>query len=106
MQQPQLSVPAPHSQFTRSTQRTLIENNDGVNNDQGDKDNDTKKTCTRIERIYENRKNIIRVCDNIINIEEKLPVPNFNTFEFCDKFSYNGGGCLKLITTDDRLYHR
>ncbi|XP_050455330.1 cytosolic endo-beta-N-acetylglucosaminidase [Cataglyphis hispanica] len=109
MQQPQLSVPAPHLQFTRSTQRTLIEdveNNDGDNNGKGDKDNDTKKTRTRIEHIYENRKNIIRVCDNVINIEEKLPTPNFNTFEFCDKFSYNGGGCLKLITTDDRLYHR
>lgn len=109
MQQPQLSVAAPHSQFTRSTQRTLLEdgeNNDEVNNGQDDKDNNTNKTHTRIERIYENRKNIIRVCDNVVNIEEKLSAPDFNTFEFCDRFSYNGGGCLKLITTNDRLYHR
>lgn len=109
MQQPQLTVSAPHSQFTRSTQTTLIEdveNDDEVNNGQGDKDNDTKKPRTRIERIYENRKNIIRVCDNVVNFEEKLPALDVNTFEFCDQFSYNGGGCLKLITRDHRLYHR
>lgn len=109
MQQPQLAVPAPHLQFTRSTQTTLIEDvkdDDRVNNGQGDKNNDTKKLRTRIERIYENKKNIIRVCDNVVNFEEKLSAPDINTFEFCDQFSYNGGGCLKLITTDDRLYHR
>ncbi|KMQ97101.1 cytosolic endo-beta-n-acetylglucosaminidase [Lasius niger] len=108
-EQPQLTVSAPHSQFTRSTQTTFIEdveNDDEVNNGQGDKDNDTKKPRTRIERIYENRKNIIRVCDNVVNFEEKLPALDVNTFEFCDQFSYNGGGCLKLITRDHRLYHR
>ncbi|EFN68758.1 Cytosolic endo-beta-N-acetylglucosaminidase [Camponotus floridanus] len=108
MQQLQLAVPAPHLQFTRSTQTTLedVKDDDGVNNGQGDKNNDIKKLRTRIEHIYENKRNIIRVCDNVVNFEEKLPAPNINTFEFCDQFSYNGGGCLKLITTDDRLYHR
>lgn len=109
MQQLQLAVPTPHLQFTRSIQTTLIEDvedDDEVNNGQGDKNNDTKKPRTRIEHTYENRKNIIRVCNNVINFEEKLPVSNINTFEFCNQFSYNGGGCLKLITTDDRLYHR
>lgn len=109
MQQPQLAVPVPYLQFTRFTQTTLIENvesDNEVNKDQSNKDNDTKKPRTRIERIYENKKNIIRVCDNIVNFEEKLPASDINTFEFCDQFSYNGGGCLKLITRDNRLYHR
>jgi len=100
MQQLQLTIPVPHLQFTRSTQRILTE----------DENNESNETCekkeNRIERIYENRKNIIRVCGNLIKFEDKLSTIDINTFEFCDQFSYNGGGCLKLITRDHRLYHR
>lgn len=120
MQQPQLSVPVPHLQFTRSTQRTVVDNNknsneethkdsnvdDNGNNDKDDKDKETKKPQTRIEYIYENNRSVIRICNNIISFEGKLSAPDINTFEFCDMFSYEGGGCLKLLTRDHRLYHR
>lgn len=103
MQQLQLAIPVPHLQFTRSTQRILI-------GDVEDKNNESNETCekkeNRIERIFENRKNIIRVCGNLVKFEDKLSAVDINTFEFCDQFSYNGGGCLKLITRDHRLYHR
>lgn len=105
IQQPQLSVPVPNLQFTRSIQRTLPEDDDG-NNDLDDKKEDAKKPAKRIEKIYENSKNIIRIRDNIVNFENKSPIPYVNTFEFCDRFSYKGGGCLKLITRNHRLYHR
>lgn len=105
IQQPQLSVPVPHLQFTRSIQRTLPEDDDG-NNDKDDKKKDVKKSQTRIEKIYENNKSIIRICGNVVKFENKSPTSYINTFEFCDQFSYKGGGCLKLITRNHRLYHR
>lgn len=103
MQQLQLAIPVPHLQFTRSTQRIFTE--DIEENENNDSDDANKKE-TRIERIYENERSIIRVCGKIVKIEDKLPAVDVNTFEFCDQFSYNGGGCLKLITRDHRLYHR
>ncbi|XP_077257220.1 cytosolic endo-beta-N-acetylglucosaminidase isoform X2 [Temnothorax americanus] len=110
MQQLQLAIPVPYLQFTRSTQRTLPGDvvNEEHNNDENNKSNDTScdKKKTRIERIYENRKNIIRVCGKVVEFEDKLSAVDVNTFEFCDKFSYNGGGCLKLVTRDPRLHHR
>lgn len=106
-QQLQLAIPVPCLQFTQSTQRILPDVEDEKhNNDESNKNNDTKKKETRIERIYENKKNIIRVCGNIVQVENKLSAVDVNTFEFCNQFSYNGGGCLKLITRDSRLYHR
>lgn len=98
MQKPQLSVPVPHLRFTRSTQRVLTE--DVV------EDNKDTATKTKIECIYENKCNVIRICNNVVSFENKFPAPDVNTFEFCDRFSYKGGGCLKLITRDQRLYHR
>jgi len=98
MQQLQLAIPVPNLQFTRSTQHILTEDVENEDN------KDTEKKETRIEHIYENKKNIIRVCGNVVKFEDKLL--DINTFEFCDQFSYNGGGCLKLITRDHRLYHR
>lgn len=104
MQQLQLAVPVPHLQFTRSTQQTL---DDKKHNNDESNDTDCEKKETKIERIYENRKTIIRVCGNVVKFENKLSTDvDVNTFEFCDQFSYNGGGCLKLITRDHRLYHR
>lgn len=109
MQQLQLPLPVPHLQFTRSTQRTLTEDVDEKHdNDESNKSNDTdgKKKDVRIERIYENKKNIIRVCGKVVQFENKLSFVDVNTWEFCDRFSYNGGGCLKLITKNDMQYHR
>ncbi|XP_036149552.1 cytosolic endo-beta-N-acetylglucosaminidase isoform X2 [Monomorium pharaonis] len=108
MQQLQLAIPVPHLQFTQSTQRILTENgeNEKQSNNDNDKRDSTKKKEIRIERIYENKKNIIRVCDNVVKFEDKLSVIDVNSFEFCNQFSYNGGGCLKLITKNPRLYHR
>lgn len=109
MQQLQLAIPVPHLQFTRSTQRTLTEDVDEKHdNDENNKSNDTdcEKKNVRIERIYENKKNIIRVCGKVVKFENKLSAVDVNIFEFCDRFSYNGGGCLKLITKDYRRYHR
>ncbi|XP_018400063.1 PREDICTED: cytosolic endo-beta-N-acetylglucosaminidase [Cyphomyrmex costatus] len=103
MQQLQLAIPVPYLQFTRSTQRILTGDVEVENNE-------SNKTCKKkenqIERIYENKKNIIRVCGNLVKFEDKLSTIDINTFEFCDQFSYNGGGCLKLVTRDHRLYHR
>lgn len=100
MQKPQLSVPTPHFQFTRTTHRAL---SDDIKDDT-DKDN---KLPERIEHIYENKSNIIRIQGNVVNVENKLSFLDVNcTYEFSDKFSYEGGGCLKLITNIRNSYHR
>jgi len=108
IQQLQLAIPVPHLQFTRSIQRILVKDDDEKHDN--NESNDTvceKKEKTQIERIYENKRNIIRVCGNVVTFENKLSTDvDVNTFEFCDQFSYNGGGCLKLITRDHTLYHR
>lgn len=106
MQQSQLSVPVPHLQFTQSTRRVIENNEDDERNNDNRGDGDSKKVQKRIERVYENVRNVIRVIDNLVSFEDKSPVPNVNTFEFCNEFSYKGGGCLKLTTRDYRLYHR
>jgi len=97
----------PHLEFTRSTQRILNDNKDeiksNINDNEKNKDKESKKL--RIEHIYENSRSIVRICDKAINFETKL-APDVNSFEFCDLFSYKGGGCLKLITRDHGLYHR
>lgn len=108
MQQLQLAIPVPFLQFTHSRQQTLPAEDEKDNNNENNKSNDTdcKKKETRIERIYENMKSIIRVCGKVVKFEKKFSGIDFNTFEFCDRFSYNGGGCLKLITRNHRQYHR
>jgi len=98
----------PHLQFTRSVQRIINHNKDEINspinNDSNnDQDKETKKP--QMEHIYENSRSIVRICDKAINFEMK-EAPDVNSFEFCDLFSYKGGGCLKLITRDHGLYHR
>ncbi|KAL0122537.1 hypothetical protein PUN28_007324 [Cardiocondyla obscurior] len=113
IQQLQLQIPVPHLQFTQTTQRMLT--NDAAddadeqhNDDKSSKNDgaDCGKKKVQIERIYENKKSIIRVCGNVVKFENKELAENVNSFEFCDRFSYNGGGCLKLITKDPRSYHR
>lgn len=107
MQQLQLAIPVPHLQFTRSTQRILVKDDDEKHNNDESNGTDCEQKETQIERIYENKRNIIRVCGNVVTFENKLSTDvDVNTFEFCDQFSYNGGGCLKLITRDHTLYHR
>ncbi|EZA56459.1 Cytosolic endo-beta-N-acetylglucosaminidase [Ooceraea biroi] len=120
VQQPQLSVPVPHLQFTRSIQRAIIDNNkdskDKINrdrdadddggNDKADKDKEAKKPETRVEHVYENSRSTVRIRSNVISFENKLSAPDDNTFEFCDIFSFEGGGCLKLVTRNPRSYHR
>ncbi|XP_076289893.1 cytosolic endo-beta-N-acetylglucosaminidase-like isoform X1 [Lasioglossum baleicum] len=95
-QKPQISVPIPHLKFTR-VPRLLASK-------QKDEKKETSKTP--IEYVYETIKNVIRILGNVANIENKLPIQDLNYFEFHNQMSYEGGGCLKLITNDPRSYHR
>ncbi|XP_054000563.1 uncharacterized protein LOC128888008 isoform X2 [Hylaeus anthracinus] len=94
MQKPQISVPIPHLKFMH-----VLRNSEN----EGDKSQCSKMP---IECIYETKKHAIRILKNIVNIEDKSSISDINYFEFCDQFSYEGGGCLKLITNDPKLYHR
>ncbi|XP_076226014.1 cytosolic endo-beta-N-acetylglucosaminidase isoform X2 [Nomia melanderi] len=96
MQKPQISVPIPHLKFIRSPE--LLESNTA--------NKEKKSPQTPREYIYETAINTIRILGNTVNIENKLPVLGLNYFEFHDGLSFEGGGCLKLITNDPGLYHR
>ncbi|XP_016770643.1 cytosolic endo-beta-N-acetylglucosaminidase isoform X2 [Apis mellifera] len=95
-QMPQISVPTPHLQFTYVPQLPEPKN-----------END-RNECPKqpIQYIYETKKNVIRILENVVNIQDKMPILDINCFEFCNQFSFEGGGCLKLITNDLRSYHR
>ncbi|KAG7189443.1 hypothetical protein KM043_017144 [Ampulex compressa] len=93
LQKPQISVVTPHLEFTHMIlPPTLV---------------DKQKPSTEHEEcIYETKQNIIRICKDVVNFEPKTIVSNFNCFEYYDRFSYEGGGCLKLVTKDSTVYHR
>ena len=96
MQKPQISVPMPHLKFTL------------LPDIPEPKSKDDRNECanTATEYIYETKKHVIRILGSAVSIESKLPLTDVNCFEFCDRFSFEGGGCLKLITNDSRQYHR
>lgn len=58
---------------------------------------------TRIEKLYLNEWHIIEENENLT---DKTIVLRDNSFEYCEDFSYEGGGCLRVITRNERLYHR
>ncbi|XP_078033690.1 cytosolic endo-beta-N-acetylglucosaminidase isoform X2 [Augochlora pura] len=97
IQKPQVSVCTPHLKFTHFPQLPVLKPNNIENN---------KKSETQIEYVYETRKNIVRILGNVANIEYKLPTLDLNDLEFYNELSYEGGGCLKLITNNPRVYHR
>lgn len=66
--------------------------------------NECPKKATQY--VYETKKNVIRILENIVNIQDKMAIMDVNCFEFCNQLSFEGGGCLKLITNDLRSYHR
>nr|XP_034193175.1 cytosolic endo-beta-N-acetylglucosaminidase-like isoform X1 [Osmia lignaria]XP_034193176.1 cytosolic endo-beta-N-acetylglucosaminidase-like isoform X1 [Osmia lignaria]XP_034193177.1 cytosolic endo-beta-N-acetylglucosaminidase-like isoform X1 [Osmia lignaria]XP_034193178.1 cytosolic endo-beta-N-acetylglucosaminidase-like isoform X1 [Osmia lignaria]XP_034193180.1 cytosolic endo-beta-N-acetylglucosaminidase-like isoform X1 [Osmia lignaria]XP_034193181.1 cytosolic endo-beta-N-acetylglucosaminid len=97
LQKPQISVPMPNLKFTLFPQPEEA------------KSEDDRNECARkksVEYIYETKNNIIRIFEKNVDIQTKTPVPDINCFEFCNEFSFEGGGCLKLITNNSGLYHR
>ncbi|XP_014470080.1 PREDICTED: cytosolic endo-beta-N-acetylglucosaminidase isoform X2 [Dinoponera quadriceps] len=128
-QQPQLSVPVRILNLTSETyikliaQKTAIYKNIQANddnesidgNDENANDKSTDKDdeidevdniitpMTRIEKLYLKGWHIIEDCENLT---DKSIVLQGNTFEYCNDFSYEGGGCLRMITRNEKLYHR
>ncbi|KAK1118983.1 hypothetical protein K0M31_013753 [Melipona bicolor] len=96
LQKPQISVPIPHLKFTYFSQPPEPKNGN-------DRNECAKKP---IQYVYETKKHIIRILDNVASIQDKIPILDVNSFEFCNQFSYEGGGCLKLITKELNSYHR
>lgn len=74
---------------------------DGDNEDIDD--DDVATPMTRIEKLYLKEWHIIEENENLT---DKSIVLRGNTFEYCEDFSYEGGGCLRLITRNEQLYHR
>lgn len=96
LQKPQISVPIPHLKFTHFPQPPEPKSK-----------NDRNECAKRpTQYVYETRKHIIRILENVASIQDKIPILNVNSFEFCNQFSYEGGGCLKLITNELNAYHR
>ncbi|XP_015609952.1 uncharacterized protein LOC107274903 [Cephus cinctus] len=59
-----------------------------------------------LKKIYESAERILTINGRSITIEKTSTNPKKNYFEFHNMCSYNGGGCLKLITVDPKVYHR
>ncbi|CAL7935875.1 unnamed protein product [Xylocopa violacea] len=96
MQMPQISVSTPHLKFNRVPQIPEPKN-------ENDRNECWKKDTLY---VYETRKNVIRILERVVTIEDKMPILDANCFKFCKQFSFEGGGCLELTTNDLRAYHR
>ncbi|XP_017763389.1 PREDICTED: cytosolic endo-beta-N-acetylglucosaminidase [Eufriesea mexicana] len=96
LQKPQISVPIPYLKFTYFPQPPE------------QKSENDRNECVKsaVQYVYETRKYVIRILENNVNIQNKTPLLDVNYFEFCTQFSFEGGGCLKLITNDLKSYHR
>ncbi|KAI4487028.1 hypothetical protein M0802_012128 [Mischocyttarus mexicanus] len=92
MQKMQISVPTPFLKIVAFSEEVVEKN-----------ENDSKK---KVLYVYETEKSYVRVLGNVVNFQPKSVVTNENYFEFCNEYSYEGGGCLKLITKTPRNYHR
>lgn len=68
-----------------------------------DDEDDIKVPMTRIEELYLKGWHIIEENENLT---DKSMIFQGNTFEYCEDFSFEGGGCLRVITRNEKLYHR
>ncbi|XP_014612927.1 PREDICTED: cytosolic endo-beta-N-acetylglucosaminidase isoform X3 [Polistes canadensis] len=94
MQKVQISVPVPFLKIMAFTEEVQSVEKD---------ENSTKK---EILYVYETEKSFVRILGNNVNFQPKSAITNANHFKFCNEYSYEGGGCLKLITTNPLNYHR
>ncbi|EFN77158.1 Cytosolic endo-beta-N-acetylglucosaminidase [Harpegnathos saltator] len=110
LQQPQLSVPVRILDLKNTTYTHLIAGKSAADKtikileeDDADIGDDIKTPMTRIEELYLKWWHIIEENENLT---DKSIVLRGNTFEYCEDFSYEGGGCLRVITRNEKLYHR
>ncbi|XP_032677000.1 uncharacterized protein LOC116846804 isoform X2 [Odontomachus brunneus] len=107
LQQPQLSVPVRILDLKATTyerlmaEKPVIDKKDCIDN--RDNGNNIIIPMTRIEELYLKGWHIIEEDENLT---DKSMVLRGNTFEYCEDFSYEGGGCLRMITRNEKLYHR
>lgn len=94
-------------------EKTVIESNllkknetesGGVSKNFNPETNTTEKEVKDV--FYETEKSVIKVRGDTIIFREKTPSPDLNYFTFSYCCSYNGGGCLQLITKNPEQYHR
>nr|XP_050861167.1 cytosolic endo-beta-N-acetylglucosaminidase-like isoform X1 [Vespula vulgaris] len=74
--------------------------------DDDDDDDDESSSKKEALYVYETEKSYVRVLGNVASFQPKSLPTSANYFEFCNEYSYEGGGCLKLITGNPREYHR
>ncbi|XP_047363269.1 cytosolic endo-beta-N-acetylglucosaminidase isoform X1 [Vespa velutina] len=93
MQKVQISVPVPLLKILGYTEEKPIDDN---------------KSSSKKEAlyVYETEKCYVRFLGNVVSFQPKLLPTNVNYFEFSNVYSYEGGGCLKLITKNPDEYHR
>lgn len=93
MQKVQISVPVPLLKILGFTEEKAVNDNESS----------SKK---EVLYVYETEKSYVRVLGNVASFQPKSIPTNVNYFEFCNEYSYEGGGCLKLMTKNPGEYHR
>lgn len=88
MQKPQVTLPAPYSKFTIKDTAALQSNK------------------LPAQLTYRTSRAIITINGNAAEITAKPSMPMINYHEFVNDLSFNGGGCLRIITNHSQLYHR
>lgn len=103
MQKPQVSISAKHLKFIRK--EIIVRPAEPVS-EVSSKDSNAPRSKEQIEFIYETAREIMKVVGSNITFQPKTNSPGINYFEFYDASSYNGGGCLMMVTENPKVYHR
>lgn len=94
MQRPQILAPGLHSKFTYIDIPPPVESKD------------KKVPAEKPECTFETPFEIMKVTGKRIVFVAKTPSVPVNCTEYCEEYSYDGGGCLRLVTEDTNIYHR
>ncbi|XP_046734351.1 uncharacterized protein LOC124404338 isoform X2 [Diprion similis] len=115
VQSPQISTPSPHLEILNQpeiTEPKVVPASNILNKNETETaagqaastESDLKKKVEDI--VYDTKKSFVKVHGHSIVFTDKTLDSELNYFKYCSSYSFNGGGCLEIITSNPRLFHR
>ncbi|XP_046410951.1 cytosolic endo-beta-N-acetylglucosaminidase 1-like isoform X2 [Neodiprion fabricii] len=115
VQSPQVSTPSPHLEILNQpeitepkvvTESNLLNKNETKSASEQvlTTESDFKKVVEDI--VYDTKRSFVKVHGQTIAFTSTTLNSELNYFKYCRSCSFNGGGCLEIITSNPRLFHR
>ncbi|XP_015511379.1 cytosolic endo-beta-N-acetylglucosaminidase isoform X1 [Neodiprion lecontei] len=115
VQSPQVSTPSPHLEILNQpeiTEPKVVTESNLLNKNETESasgqvlttESDLKKVVEDI--VYDTKRSCVKVHGQSIAFTSTTLNSELNYFKYCRSCSFNGGGCLEIITSNPRLFHR